>query len=138
MHMLMMLNLICKILVSGRIKIIQLSTHPDWSCGGYKLRIQIFQSGKNCLTEEIKEFSRGKTLKWSIEEKNLGDCQNVDIDFNEEITFKMKTSSTNDFCPENLHIELKYGITFISEKMVHWHDVYDNEQSHIVDFCGDC
>lgn len=113
-----------------KIKEIQLSTHPDLSCGGYLVQIEIIQNEKSCLTEKIDEFTRGKTLRWTLSNKKLGDCKDLDVHIAKEISFKMKTESTNDFCPEHFHLELDYGVTFLSGKMVHWHDNSDNEDSH--------
>ena len=60
-----------------KIKEIQLSTHPDLSCGGYLVQIEIIQNEKSCLTEKIDEFTRGKALRWSLSNKKLGDCKDL-------------------------------------------------------------
>ena len=119
--------------ISVKIKEINLSTHPDLYCGGYLVQIEVTQNGKRCLTEKIDEFTRGRTLRWSRKNEKLGDCNDLEVDITKEMSFKMKTESTNDFCPEHLHLELDYGVTFLSGKMMHWHDRSDNEHSHEID-----
>ena len=123
---------------SDKIKAIELSTHSDWNCGGYNLQIQLIQGRKKCLTDKVKDFNPGKTLKWSLTKGNLGNCKDINIDFNKEMLFKMKTESDNEFCPENLYIELMYGLKLLSDKMVHWHDFYDNDVSHKIYVCESC
>merc|ERR1712243_436985 len=104
------------------------------------VHIEVSQGSEKCTTEKIYEFERGKKLKW-ISEDELGDCKNLTINLNETqapvemISFKMKTSSYNDFCPEILYVQLENDLTFLSEDMKHWHDFHKNEEERNIALC---
>ena len=61
---------------------------------------------------------------------------NFDIKINvlhEPVIYRLKTKSYDALCPQILSLELKnrtyhtMPLTFVSEKMVHWHDKSHNE-----------
>ena len=125
-----------------KIKCIQLSTYPDRYCGGYNVKIEVSQGSTKCTTEKINNFDRGKKLKWILDDE-LGDCKNLTINLNETMSFKMKTPSYDDFCPEYLYIQLEDDLTFLnesflSEKMEHWHDFHNNEDERNITSCESC
>ena len=106
------------------------------NCGGYLLQVEISQGRENCVTRQIEDFSAGKDLEWSSKNGRLGNCSNFDVKNNvlhEPVIYRLKTKSYDAFCPQILSLELKnrtyhtMPLTFVSEKMVHWHDKSHNE-----------
>ena len=116
-------------------KTIRLSTHSDLDCGGFDLQIKIVQENRSCQTDPIDDFSAGSLLEWSEHNENLGNCTNFFVKYNSRKFFKLVTSSSNDFCPKQLQLQLDRIIwydpfwpkMFLSDQMNHWHDYSNNE-----------
>ena len=135
-----------------KIKCIKLSTHPSHihPCGGYSVKIDLSNGLNHCITNERKPykefgfglafggFDAGETLNWTLNDK-LGECENLIIKEN-PISFKIKTSYTDDFCPRYLYIKMENGTVFKSEKMNHWQieDKSESEKERIVTSCKLC
>lgn len=117
------------------LKIIRLSTHSDLDCGGFDLQIKIVQGNRSCQTDPIDDFSAGTLLEWSEQNGNLGNCKNFFVKYNPKKFFKLITSSSNDFCPKQLQLQLDRIIwydpfwpkMYLSDPMNHWHDYSNNE-----------
>ena len=116
-------------------KTIRLSTHSDLDCGGFDLQIKIVQENRSCQTDPIDDFSAGSLLEWSEQNENLGNCKNFFVKYNPKKFFKLLTSSSNDFCPKQLQLQLDRIIwyepfwpdMFLSDQMNQWHDYSSNE-----------
>ena len=129
-----MINLIL-FLFADFLKTIRLSTHSDLDCGGFDLQIKIVQENRSCQTDPIDDFSAGSLLEWSEQNGNLGNCKNFFVKYNPKKFFKLLTSSSNDFCPKQLQLQLDRVIwydpfwpdMFLSDQMNHWHDYSSNE-----------
>ena len=75
-----------------------LTTHSDSDCGGYNIWIEIDVGHQTCNTSIIDEYSAGDTLLWFG--KYLGSCRSFHFETGlNMINFRVKTNSTNDFCP---------------------------------------
>ena len=108
-------------------------------CGGYYVHIEASQNNVSCetkITTKSSSFSAGDVLKWTNED--LGACNHTKfIKASSEINFKLKTTSGDDFCPENITIFMKdskgslthkYFVANITRNNGQiWHDYDDSD-----------
>ena len=91
----------------GIIQELDLTIHADRGCGGYDVYIELIQEETTCNTSIISDFDRGVKLSWTGSQ--LGFC--VDRPFfydnSDEINFKIRSTSGDDFCPNSLTITMK-------------------------------
>ena len=109
-----------------------LTTHGGSDCGGYNIWIEIDVGHPTCNTSIVDEYHAGDTLLWFG--KYLGSCRSFHFETGlDMINFRVKTNSTNDFCPLHFFafMENEEGITFKSDYMDDWHEVSKtNDKNH--------
>ena len=117
------------------IRNLTLTTHSGIGCGGYKVWIEFNVGEITCNTSVIPEFDAGNTLLWLGE--YLGSCRNLEFDIDlDEVNFKIKSNSKDNFCPKYFFAFMNHGVTFKSYKMFRNYDGdkdgrNTNEQNHV-------
>ena len=99
-----------------------IGTSSGYGCGGHSVIIEInLENNETCLTyiNAVTGFYGGHTLTWYG--TKLGNCGLVEFDKNATmITFKVKSTSYDNFCPKELTITMENDITeFKSLEMNH-------------------
>ena len=86
-----------------------LSIKNDEKCSGSRVLIDIPEDHSHgCTTRDKGSFGKGSTLIWTKDEDNeLEQCANMDFDpLNDEIFFKIRSNSGDDFCPKRLTLTM--------------------------------
>ena len=117
------------------IRNLTLTTHSGIGCGGYNVSLEVNVGKITCNTSVIPGFYAGNNLLWLGE--YLGSCRNLEFDIGlKEVSFKIKSTSGDDFCPEYFFAFMNHGVTFKSPIMFHDYDGdkngrNTNEQNHV-------
>ena len=106
---------------------ITMSSHTDYNCGGFGIRIRIHNpEGEECVTSRIPEFDAGNLLYWN--NPRGGNCTDMEIR-----TWKTKvyieSNSGDNFCPKLVTIYTN-GANYTTKEIDSWYDESTNLLPH--------
>ena len=106
-------------MVAGKVESINLSLHNDLWCGGGNVYIELNQGDISCKTTQKVSFYRGTTLSWSG--SALGTCCGKNfLLIKDNLSFKLRSTNENDFCPKSLSIFMDSGPFYVKTTMEDW------------------
>jgi hypothetical protein len=110
----------------GLVEKLDLSLHGDNFCGGSDVYIELIQGSNSCSTRKHGDFDKGVIISWTG--NKLGSCLKREFDIeNDKISFKVKSTYGNDFCPKTLQINMINTVKGITREVIYDSDGLMND-----------